>query len=207
MRTAIALLLLVVLSYAPPALAQGRYEQSNPTIRCSSANNGYAECRKPYRGPAELTQKYSEAGCANGSSWGQTDDYVWVDRGCRALFTMFYPPAGGGRPDYGNQRPPDYGNQRPPDHGNQRPPGHRPPDYGNQRPPDYGHDDDRRRQVECESRRDRYESCDWPREWRRPRLERQLSNSSCIEGRSWGYSRRDGQIWVDHGCRAIFSER
>lgn len=33
-------------------------------------------------------------------------------------------------------------------------------------------------------------------------LERQISNSACIEGRSWGYSRNG--IWVGQGCRADF---
>jgi hypothetical protein len=33
-------------------------------------------------------------------------------------------------------------------------------------------------------------------------LSRQLSQASCIEGRSWGYDRRG--IWVDAGCRAEF---
>ena len=33
-------------------------------------------------------------------------------------------------------------------------------------------------------------------------LERQISSSACIEGRSWGYSRNG--IWVGQGCRADF---
>jgi hypothetical protein len=33
-------------------------------------------------------------------------------------------------------------------------------------------------------------------------IERQISNSACIEGRSWGYSRNG--IWVSQGCRADF---
>jgi hypothetical protein len=33
-------------------------------------------------------------------------------------------------------------------------------------------------------------------------LERQISNSACIEGRSWGYGRVG--IWVSQGCRADF---
>ena len=34
------------------------------------------------------------------------------------------------------------------------------------------------------------------------RLYRQLSRSTCVEGRSWGY---DGNgIWVEDGCRAEF---
>jgi len=34
------------------------------------------------------------------------------------------------------------------------------------------------------------------------RLVRQRSGSPCIQGRTWGYSRRG--IWVDRGCRAEF---
>ncbi len=34
------------------------------------------------------------------------------------------------------------------------------------------------------------------------RLLKQHSDSSCRQGRSWGYDRRG--IWVDHGCRADF---
>ena len=34
------------------------------------------------------------------------------------------------------------------------------------------------------------------------RLQRQLSNTACVEGHSWGWS-RDG-VWVDDGCRAEF---
>jgi len=33
-------------------------------------------------------------------------------------------------------------------------------------------------------------------------IERQISNSACIEGRSWGYGRN--RIWVSQGCRADF---
>jgi hypothetical protein len=34
------------------------------------------------------------------------------------------------------------------------------------------------------------------------RLQRQLSDSACIEGRSWGWNRAG--IWVDQGCGASF---
>ena len=37
----------------------------------------------------------------------------------------------------------------------------------------------------------------------RVRLERQRSDASCIEGRTWGYNNRE--IWVDRGCRADFT--
>jgi hypothetical protein len=35
-----------------------------------------------------------------------------------------------------------------------------------------------------------------------PRLEQQLSRSSCVEGRTWGVT--EGVLWVDDGCRAEF---
>jgi DUF3011 family protein len=34
------------------------------------------------------------------------------------------------------------------------------------------------------------------------RLLKQRSDSSCLQGQSWGFDRRG--IWVDHGCRADF---
>lgn len=37
------------------------------------------------------------------------------------------------------------------------------------------------------------------------RLVKQLSRSSCVEGRTWGISRNG--VWVSQGCRAEFSDR
>jgi hypothetical protein len=54
--------------------------------------------------------------------------------------------------------------------------------------------------VKCESRGGR-QRCGYRSEGR-VELQRQLSISSCEEGSSWGA--RDGEIWVDHGCRAEF---
>jgi hypothetical protein len=36
-------------------------------------------------------------------------------------------------------------------------------------------------------------------------LQRQISNSPCVQGQSWGVDRQG--LWVDRGCRAIFSIR
>ncbi len=36
-------------------------------------------------------------------------------------------------------------------------------------------------------------------------LQRQLSGSPCIEGRTWGWDR--GGVWVDQGCRGEFAVR
>lgn len=56
--------------------------------------------------------------------------------------------------------------------------------------------------LRCESVGTRTRTCDtpWPG---RSRLVRQLSDSACVEGRSW--NARDGQVTVWGGCRAEFA--
>lgn len=55
--------------------------------------------------------------------------------------------------------------------------------------------------ITCESTGSRPKTCPTP--WRgQSRLERQLSNAPCTEGRTWG-SRRS-EVWVGDGCRAVF---
>ena len=60
------------------------------------------------------------------------------------------------------------------------------------------------REVVCESKDERYRQCN--ADFRgRARISRQLSDSACIEGRSWGYG--GDRIWVDRGCRGRFAAR
>src|SRR5690606_13132073 len=54
--------------------------------------------------------------------------------------------------------------------------------------------------IRCESNDGRTREC--ATGGGRVMLERQISNSACIEGRSWGYGRNG--IWVSQGCRADF---
>lgn len=55
--------------------------------------------------------------------------------------------------------------------------------------------------VRCDSNDSRTRRCDaYVR--RGARLERQISRSPCVEGRSWGWDR--GGIWVSGGCRGEF---
>ena len=61
--------------------------------------------------------------------------------------------------------------------------------------------------VECESRDNRYRRCDWDRGAGTPYLVDQYSSSPCVRNRSWGYDTRQGYVWVDKGCRALFSSR
>ncbi|MEZ5438205.1 MAG: DUF3011 domain-containing protein [Lysobacteraceae bacterium] len=59
--------------------------------------------------------------------------------------------------------------------------------------------------MRCESRDYRQAQCRVGYNVRSVRLVRQVSDSACIEGRSWGFNR--GVIWVDNGCAADFELR
>lgn len=58
--------------------------------------------------------------------------------------------------------------------------------------------------VRCESKDGRRETCDtkWPGQ---TELTKQLSDTRCVEGRTWGSSA--GKVWVDNGCRGEFGPR
>src|SRR6185369_14708236 len=65
---------------------------------------------------------------------------------------------------------------------------------------DYGNSS--RQIVSCESQDNRTVYCDMDTSYG-IRLYRQISSSACIEGRTWGQSRRG--VWVSNGCRAQFA--
>ena len=69
--------------------------------------------------------------------------------------------------------------------------------YGSGYPGDYGAP----RTVRCESNDGRPHRCDTP--VRRAVLQRQLSNTRCLQGQTWGWDPRG--LWVTAGCRADFS--
>ena len=56
--------------------------------------------------------------------------------------------------------------------------------------------------VRCESQDNRERVCNTG--WRSARLSRQISGTTCTEGRNWGS--RNGTVWVSGGCRAEFVE-
>jgi len=56
--------------------------------------------------------------------------------------------------------------------------------------------------IRCESTDRRQRQCNTG--WRGAVLVRQLSDTRCVEGRSWGF--RNGSIWVTDGCRGEFAE-
>lgn len=57
-------------------------------------------------------------------------------------------------------------------------------------------------EVRCESKDHHYRYCRTDVGSGRVTVDRELSDSGCQYGRSWGYD--DGGIWVDRGCRAEF---
>ena len=55
--------------------------------------------------------------------------------------------------------------------------------------------------VKCESNDGRRQYCG-SYNYDQVRFDRQISNSPCVQGRTWGVDRRG--LWVDQGCRAYF---
>ena len=79
------------------------------------------------------------------------------------------------------------------------------PGYGqgpSYRDPGYGYGSDR--VVRCESDNFRRRFCNIGPA-RDVRLVRQISRTTCVEGRNWGWSR--DQLWVEGGCAGEFELR
>jgi hypothetical protein len=55
-------------------------------VVCTSDGNRYRECPTPFYGHARVTQQLSKTACREGSTWGQRQGVIWVNRGCRARF-------------------------------------------------------------------------------------------------------------------------
>lgn len=57
------------------------------------------------------------------------------------------------------------------------------------------------RAIRCESEGQRYRECQTP--FRGPvTLAREVSGTRCVEDENWGW--REGRVWVDRGCAAVF---
>ncbi len=64
------------------------------SITCSSNDGRRHFCNVDTRRGVQLTRQISGSPCIQGQTWGYNRNAVWVDRGCRAQFTI------------GNLRPP-----------------------------------------------------------------------------------------------------
>lgn len=57
-------------------------------VLCESIDGGYRECRVGTTGKIQLVTEHSEQLCIEGVTWGtRSEGFVWVDRGCRGVFT------------------------------------------------------------------------------------------------------------------------
>ncbi|WP_428630533.1 DUF3011 domain-containing protein [Sphingopyxis sp.] len=59
------------------------------TLNCESWSYKYQQCNVPTNNRVELTRKIAGK-CNAGRQWGYTDNYIWVDKGCRAEFSYGY---------------------------------------------------------------------------------------------------------------------
>lgn len=243
---------------APSNPWRGQQGWTATAVVCSSIDNRYRECAVPFRGRAVINQQISQAACTEGQSWGQKQGLVWVNRGCRARFTMVPDAIGnapGNRPSVvcksqqgarnvcntgmngrvqlisrfrnsgaciegrtwgqranqvwvsdncrarfalaNNQRPNNgvgYDSRDERDDRDYRQDGD---NQGWMRSPDYA--------VTCSSNGGQ-QRCNWDSRYGSPRLVQRNSQADCVQGRTWGYSERDG-LWVSGGCRARFGAR
>jgi hypothetical protein len=129
------------------------------SVTCESKDNKYRECRA-FNGRARLDRALSDAPCVEGRTWGTRNGVIWVDRGCRGRFVASWNAGPGGGGNNG-------------------------------------------RTIRCESTDNRTRECAAGFRGRAV-LTRQLSDSRCVEGRSWG--QRGSNIWVSQGCRGEFAE-
>jgi Protein of unknown function (DUF3011) len=60
------------------------------TVTCSSNNGKRNYCPTNVGGGVRLTNQRSGSPCVQGQTWGYDNRGIWVDRGCRADFTVGY---------------------------------------------------------------------------------------------------------------------
>ncbi|MCI4567758.1 DUF3011 domain-containing protein [Lysobacter sp. CFH 32150] len=190
------------------------------TIRCESVDGRAQTCRTPWSGPTRLVRQLSKSPCEEGRTWQSQQGQVYVGNGCRGEFAAapVVPPITGsircesadGRartcrtPWSGTSRLMRQLSKSPCEEGRtwQSQQGQVYVSNGCRgefaaapvAPPTTG-------SIRCESSGSRDHTCNTP--WRgRSRLQRQLSNAACTQGRSWGW--KPGQVWVSNGCRGEF---
>jgi hypothetical protein len=66
----------------------GGYGTGMRILQCSSDNGNRVECPAYTRGGVRLVRQRSDARCIQGRTWGYTQRSIWVDRGCRADFSV-----------------------------------------------------------------------------------------------------------------------
>ena len=203
-------------SAAPSASAQIFDKDS---VRCESKDSRRETCDTSWPGQTRLSRQLSDTACVQGRTWGATAGKVWVEKGCRAEFAPMYAgkevkceSSDGRRKTCGNDL---YGNA---DLIRQL------SDNACREGTTWGlrggaiwvdkgcrgvfrvGESGGRYSTTCGSENGRRQTCTWDRSRGKPVLLEKLSKSACVEGRSWGYDKKQG-LWVDEGCRGRFGLR
>jgi hypothetical protein len=172
---------LLILALPGRALAQ-----PSRIVSCSSDDMHLHTCAVGPNHGVRMVRQRSDSPCERGRSYGVRGNQVWVDHGCRADFEVLIGNDRGGRGPYGR-------NDRDRDDGYRDGRGDRGPGPGA-----------RTFAVVCGSNDMHLATCAiGPNSG--VRLLRQMSESPCREGRTFGV--RGNQLWVDRGCRAQFEVR
>lgn len=157
-----------------PAYAQWEnYGYNGTVVRCESRDGRTERCSAS--GDVQLVRQLSSSPCIRGRNWGTDYRGIWVSSGCRAEFRV---QSNGYYDD---------------DHYDYDDDDHR---YSNGYGNGYGNDG----LFRCESSNGRTARCSSG--GGRAEFVRQISNTPCIRGQSWGSDSRG--VWVSNGCRALF---
>jgi hypothetical protein len=205
---------------------------SNDTlVVCESLNNTRHQCHDKVLGGVTLVRQMSDNPCVRGQSWGINQRGIWVDKGCRAEFSI------GGTPQTGTTQPMSThtlvcesggGKRRcPVDTGFGVRISRQISSHSCALGRDWGYDENgiwvtngcraefvvntpatspmasasSRPVILCESKDGHRGFCAADTSYG-VSLSRQLSDANCVRGQTWGYD--NGGIWVTGGCRAEF---
>ena len=193
------------------------------TILCESKSGDAKRCTPPWRGQSRLVRQLSNSRCEEGATWSSQDGLITVWKGCRGEFaaggastgtircestdgrgrTCRTPWSGHsrltrqlssnacveGRSWQSQQGQVYVGNGCRAEFAPRTGSGGGSSNYS----------------VTCNSEDNRRKTCAYDPRQGRPILLQQISNTSCREGYSWGYT--GTQVWVDRGCRGRFGPR
>lgn len=215
------------------APAGGPYAGPEPWhVRCESDDGRARHCPMDTSRGVQIERQLSKSSCVEGQGWGYDDRGVWVDHGCRAEFAIASPYGDTSSGDAVVRCESDDGHYRLCRGGlrggavllrqlsnapciEDRTWGWKPQgvwvdrgcraDFGSGT--EWGDEDTGvgyrgpTRTLRCESDDGRPHRCDLAA--RGARLQRQISNSRCIQGETWGWD--PGGVWVTAGCRGDFA--
>lgn len=218
-RTLPLLLTAAAIAGVAPSPAQAQLFDKD-RVRCESKDGRRETCETKWPGQTELTKQLSDTRCVEGRTWGSSAGKVWVDGGCRAEFGPRF--AGKvvrcesddgkyktcGKELYGNAdlirqlsstactEGRTWGLRN----------GALWVDKGCRGEFRVG-ESSGAYSVTCSSENGRRTNCTWDRKRGTPSVLETLSKSPCVSGKSWGYDKKTGGLWVDEGCRARFGVR